>query len=284
MGLDPNLVGQAEGPWERSWSADDALLYAVAVGAGQDQPLSELSLTTENSADVEQRALPTLGIVLAQFGGPQTIHLGDVDLTTLVHAEQELVLHRPLPVAGRMSLRRQITDVFDKGKGALVVVRTEGVTEDGEPLLTTRSSVFLRGAGGFGGPRGESTPWEPPAGDPDAVLRFRTAPNQALLYRLTGDRNPLHSDPRFAALGGFERPILHGLCTYGITCRLLVGELCGGDPTRVHAMFGRFSRPVWPGDELVVSAWRRSDGSALFQTSRAGSDVVLDRGRFDYQP
>ncbi|SHF28460.1 MaoC/PaaZ C-terminal domain-containing protein [Streptoalloteichus hindustanus] len=279
MALDPNLVGRTEGPWEQSWTADDALRYAVAVGAGQDDPVAELALSTENTTGVEQRALPTLGIVLAQFGGPQEIRLGDFDRALLVHAEQSLVLRRPLPVAGRMTLRRKVVDVFDKGKGALVVVETEGSDVDG-PLLTTRSSVFIRGEGGFGGPRGASAGWSVPRGEPDEVLRFRTAVNQALLYRLTGDRNPLHSDPAFAARGGFDRPILHGLCTYGITCRLLVNAVCGGDPDGVAGMFGRFTRPVWPGEELVVSLWDAGDGNVLFRTANGAGDVVLDRGRF----
>ncbi|MCP2257734.1 Acyl dehydratase [Streptoalloteichus tenebrarius] len=279
MALDPNLVGWSEGPWERSWTADDALLYAVAVGAGQDDPVAELAVTTENTAGVEQRALPTFGVVLAQFGGPQEIPLGDVDRAFVVHAEQSLTAHRPLPVSGRMSLRRRIVDVFDKGSGALVVVETEGSDVDG-PLVTARSSVFVRGQGGFGGPRGESARWSAPEREPDAVLRFRTAVNQALVYRLTGDRNPLHSDPAFARRGGFDRPILHGLCTYGITCRLLVNALCGGDPTRVTGMSGRFTRPVWPGEELVVSVWEAEDGTAVFRTANGSGETVLDRGWF----
>nr|WP_223199349.1 MaoC/PaaZ C-terminal domain-containing protein [Solihabitans fulvus] len=262
--------------WTRSWTADDALLYALAVGAGQQDPVRELAFTVEGA---DQQVLPTFGIVLALFGGPQ-LGLRGVDLTQVLHAEQSLTLHRPLPVAGSAQVRRTVTDVFDKGTGALVVTDTEAVDPDGgEPLFRTRSSVFIRGEGGFGGDRGPAETFALPARSADAVSRFRTAPNQALLYRLTGDRNPLHADPAFAALGGFDRPILHGLATYGITCRLLVNEFCDGDARRMSHIEGRFTRPVLPGEELVVSAWRDGD-AVLFRTTNGEGDVVLDRGRF----
>lgn len=277
-----HLVGREDGPRERSWQADDALRYALAVGAGWDDPCTELSLTTENTAGVTQQALPTLAVVLAEYGGPQQVLAGVVDLTRVLHAEQEFTLHRPLPVSGRMVVRRRITEVLDKGSGALVVAETVGADPDGRPLVTTRSSLFVRGAGGFGGPRGDTTAWHVPDREPDVVARFRTLPGQALLYRLTGDRNPLHSDPSCAARAGYDRPILHGMCTYGITCRLLVGALCGGDPTRVTGMSGRFTRPVFPGDELTVSAWGEG-GTARFRTTGAAGALVLDRGTFTFR-
>jgi acyl dehydratase len=275
--MDLSVVGKERGPWTRTWTSEDALRYALGVGAGQDDPTAELSLTTENTAGVTQRALPTYAIVLAQFGGPQ-LGLTGVDLTQLLHAEQSLTLHRPLPVTGSVELTSMITDIFDKDSGALIVTRTTG-TADGSPLFTTRSSVFVRGAGGFGGERGPSAQYAPPDRPTDARPRFRTSLNQALLYRLTGDRNPLHSDPAFAAAGGFDRPILHGLATYGITVRLLLNEFRAGDPTRLSAVEGRFTKPVTPGDELVVNAWRDGDDSVIFRTTNADGDVVLDRGR-----
>jgi acyl dehydratase len=275
--MDLSVVGRERGPWTRSWTSDDALLYALGVGAGQHDPTAELAFTTENTAGVPQRALPTYAIVLAQFGGPQ-LGLTGVDFTQLLHAEQSLTLHRPLPVAGSVELASMITDIFDKKSGALVVTRTTG-TADGSPLFTTRSSVFVRGAGGFGGERGPSSEYAPPERPVDARLTFRTSVNQALLYRLTGDRNPLHSDPAFAAAGGFDRPILHGLATYGITVRLLLNEFCAGDPSRLSTVEGRFTKPVTPGDELVVNAWCDGDDAVIFRTANADGDVVLDRGR-----
>jgi acyl dehydratase len=170
-------------------------------------------------------------------------------------------------------------------------VTTENVVTDAESgtrLVTSRGSTFIRGEGGFGGERSPSEPWEPPARAPDHEVRYRTRPDQALHYRLTGDRNPLHSDPAFAARGGFARPILHGLCTYGFTGRALLHALCDGDPDRFAAMSGRFSRPVLPGDELVVSIWRTagddSGNAALFRTATGDGTVVIDRGRVRFQP
>ena len=279
MALDHGIVGVTRGPWTRSWTSTDSLTYALGVGAGQLDPTRELAFTTENTAGVSQQALPTYAIVIAQFGGPQN-GLAGVDFTQLLHAEQALTLHRPMPVAGSVSLTSTITDIFDKGKGALVVNEVSATDpDDGEPVFTARSSVFIRGEGGFGGDRGPSDPWQRPDRDPDLTVVMPTRPEQALVYRLSGDRNPLHADPKFAARGGFSKPILHGLCTYGVTGRALLHALCGSDPARFGSMSGRFSRPVFPGETLTVSIWRDDDGSALFQTANQDGAVVIDRGR-----
>lgn len=277
MSLDHSLAGVPGEPQERSWTATDALLYAIGVGAGLGDPLRELAFTTENSAGISQQVLPTFGVLVAQARGGRS--LGDFDRAMLVHAEQAFELHRPLPVAGTARTVSTVTGIYDKGSGALVVsehVAVEAAT--GEPLVTSTSSTFIRGEGGFGGDRGGSEPWELPRRDPDLRIVQQTRPEQALLYRLSGDRNPLHSDPEFAARGGFSRPILHGLCTYGFTGRVLLHALCGSDPARFRAMSGRFSRPVLPGETLVVSAWH-ADGGALFQTAKEDGTVVIDRGR-----
>jgi len=279
MGLDHSVVGISSEPQLRSWDSKDALLYAVGVGAGLGDPLTELEFTTENSQGIEQQVLPTYGVLIAQARGARS--LGDFNHAMLVHAEQYVELHRPLPVAGTVRTVSTVTGIYDKGSGALVASENNAVDADsGEPLVTTRSGIFIRGEGGFGGERGTDPPWERPDRAPDHTVNLETRPEQALVYRLSGDRNPLHVDPKFAARGGFDRPILHGLCTYGVTGRALLHALCGSDPARFGSMYGRFSRPVWPGDTLTISIWETGDGAALFQTARPDGTVVIDRGRF----
>jgi acyl dehydratase len=282
MPLDHSLIGVEGEPVARSWTSTDAILYALGVGAGLGDPLAELEFTTENSDGVEQKVLPTFAVLIAQARGRR--RLGDFDPAMLVHAEQGFTLHRPLPVAGTARTTSKVTGIHDKGSGALVT--SEAVAIDagsGQPLVTSRTSTFIRGEGGFGGDRGPAEPWERPERDPDLRIVYETRPEQALLYRLSGDRNPLHSDPRFAARGGFDRPILHGLCTYGFTGRALLQALCGSDPARFGSMQARFSRPVLPGDALVVSMWVEG-GAALFQTAQQDGTVVVDRGRFAFAP
>jgi acyl dehydratase len=285
MPLDLSAVGRTSEPYERSWTSADALLYALGVGAGQQDPLRELEFTTENSDGVDQQVLPTFGIVLAQAGSTrERVAIGDFDPAMLVHAEQAVTLHRPLPVEGALRVTGTVTGIYDKGKGALVVTESTGVSPfTGEKLVTTRSSAFIRGEGGFGGSRGPAADWTAPDRAPDHKVTYPTRADQALLYRLSGDRNPLHSDPAFAARAGFDRPILHGLCTYGVTGRALLHTLCGSDPARFGSMAGRFSRPVYPGDELTVSVWVTGPGEALFQTSTADGTVVIDHGRAGFR-
>jgi len=278
MALNHSLVGVPGEPAERSWDSKDALLYAVGVGAGLSDPLQELEFTTENSEGIEQQVLPTYAVLIAQ--GRTSGSLGDFDRAMLVHAEQAIELHRPLPVAGTVRTTSTVTGIYDKGSGALVVTENVAVdTATGEPLATTRSSAFIRGEGGFGGERGTDAAWDRPDRAPDHQVTYQTRPEQALVYRLSGDRNPLHVDPKFAARGGFDRPILHGLCTYGVTGRALLHALCGSDPARFRSMSGRFSRPVWPGESLTISVWQQDGDTALFQTTKDDGTVVIDRGR-----
>ena len=282
MPLDHSLVGVPSEPQERSWTSKDALLYAIGVGAGLGDPLAELEFTTENSEGVNQQVLPTYAVLVAQARASRS--LGDFDRALLVHAEQAFELHRPLPVEGTVRTVATVTGIYDKGSGALVA--SENVAVDaatGAKLVTSRSGAFIRGEGGFGGERGPSDRWQRPERPPDHQVVQPTRPEQALLYRLSGDRNPLHADPKFAARGGFSRPILHGLCTYGFTGRALLHTLCGSDPARFGSMSGRFSRPVLPGDTLVVSIWREDGDSALFQTATEDGTVVIDHGRVRFR-
>jgi acyl dehydratase len=282
MSLNHEIVGVEGPPAERTWTESDVLLYALGVGAGAADPLAELEFTTENSIGIQTKVLPTFGNMIAGGGGAGK--LGDFDPAAFVHAEQAFTLHKPLPTAGTSRSVSKVTGMYDKGSAALVVTESAAVdAATGEPLVTTRGSIFIRGEGGFGGDRGPSPDWAMPDGAPDEQVTYRTRIDQALLYRLTGDRNPLHSDPKFAARGGFDRPILHGMCTYGFTGRALLHAVCGSDPARFTSMECRFTKPVMPGDELTISVWSGSGpaGTAYFRTTSNGAPVI-DRGRLTY--
>jgi acyl dehydratase len=278
MPINPDAANNEPGPpSERSWSSKDCLLYAVGVGAGSIDPTGfELQFTTENSKDVEQRVLPTFAVIVGMGIGD----VGTFNPAMLVHGEQAIELHREIPVEGKALTTARVVAVYDKGSAAVVVNEAVSVDADtGEPLFTTRNSMFIRGEGGFGGDRGPSGARNvAPDREPDEVVTYQTRPDQALTYRLNGDRNPLHSDPEFAKMGGFDRPILHGLCTYGFTGRALLHALCDSDPSRFTGMEGRFSKPVYPGDALTVKMWV-DGGEATFRTETQNGDVVIDQGR-----
>lgn len=276
MPLNPEAVGATTEPTRTSWTSKDALLYSVGVGAGQE-PLEELAFTTENSADIAQRVLPTMAVVLGFGGGFEKI--GTFNPAMLVHGEQSITLHREIPVADEIETVGVVTGMYDKGKGAVVELESRSnLVSDGQPLFTKTMSAFIRGEGGWGGDSGPALVWDLPDGDPDTSITYTVRPEQALIYRLSGDRNPLHADPKFAAMGGFDRPILHGLCTYGFTGRALLAGLCDGDPARFTGMYGRFSSPVLPGESLTINMWKTGDGTAVYQTHGSDGRVVLDKG------
>ncbi len=274
MPINPDAAGSVGSPAEFSWTSKDSLLYAMGVGAGVSDPTGfELEFTTENSNDVTQRALPTQVVVM---GGGSTPSFGDFNPVHLLHAEQAITLHQPVPAAGTAVATGRVGPIYDKGKAALVYLETDVADVDGNPIWNTRSGLFIGGEGGWGGDRGPATEWHLPDRDADHVVAYPTRPDQALLYRLNGDRNPLHSDPTFAAAAGFDKPILHGLCTYGFTGRALLHALCDSDPARFGSMGGRFKSPVVPGETLEIYAWEE-DGQVMFQT-RVGDRVVFDNG------
>jgi acyl dehydratase len=278
VSLNHDIVGTDSEPAERSWTETEVLLYALAVGAGQDDPLVELEFTTENSAGLQLRVLPTFANLIAGAG---RLNLGDFDPASLVHAGQAFTLHRPLPLTGTARSVSRVTGIYDKGSGALIVIESSAVdAATGEALVTTRGSVFVRGEGGFGGSRGPGQDFELPSRPPDEQVTYHTRADQALLYRLTGDRNPLHSDPKFAARGGFDRPILHGMCTYGYTGRALLHAVCGSVPARFTSMEGRFTRPVVPGSELTISIW--SEGHVAYFRTTSNEVPVIDMGRLTF--
>jgi acyl dehydratase len=273
MPLNPSAVGTTGEPAPFSWTSKDALLYAVSIGAGHE----ELAFSTENTAGVDQQVFPTFPVVLGAGGGSVMSSIGTFNPALLVHGQQAVTLHRPIPPAGVATATARVADMFDKGKAAVVVIASD-VEMDGEPLYSTRSSMFIRGEGGWGGERGPSGPQhEPPDREPDHTVTYQTSRDQAFVYRLNGDRNPLHTDPSFAAAGGFDTPILHGLCSYGFTGRGLLHLLCDSEPSKFHHIEARFASPVLPGNALTIKAWATAPGEAVFTTS-VGERVVIDQG------
>ncbi|MBK3627709.1 MaoC/PaaZ C-terminal domain-containing protein [Streptomyces asoensis] len=241
---------------EITWDRRDVQLYHLGVGAGvpATDP-DELRYTLESRLHV----LPSFATV-AGAGSPGVISgLSmpgvDVDLARVLHGGQRLEIHRPLPVSGRATATGRIAAVYDKGKAAVLVMRTEVADTDG-PLWTNDAQIFVRGEGGWGGDRGPSARLDPPDGEPDKVVERGVREDQALLYRLCGDYNPLHADPEFAKLAGYDRPILHGLCTYGITLKAVVDTLLDGDVGRVRSYATRFAGVVFPGETLRIRMWR----------------------------
>jgi acyl dehydratase len=251
---------------EITWDRKDVQLYHLGLGAGvpATDP-DELRYTLESKLHV----LPSFATV-AGAGSPGVISgLSmpgvDVDLARVLHGGQTIELHRPIPVEGKAVATGRIAAVYDKGKAAVLVMRTEVADAEG-PLWTNDAQIFVRGEGGWGGDRGPSTRLEEPAGPPDRTVERPIREEQALLYRLSGDWNPLHADPEFAKLAGFDRPILHGLCTYGMTLKAVVDTLLGGDVARVRSYTTRFAGVVYPGETLRIRMWRR-EGSVRVAVS-----------------
>ena len=288
MPLDPNAIGAKTEPSLFSWTDRDTLLYALGVGAGVD----DLAFTTENSHGVEQQVLPTYAVIAClPFAAAGKI--GSFNFAMLLHGSQGIRLYEPLPPAGALSVVAEVADIQDKGAGknAIVMLKATGTDPDtGNVVAETFTTAVIRGEGGFGGQPGQrpAAP-EIPDREPDARIALPTREDQALIYRLSGDRNPLHSDPWFAReLAGFPKPILHGLCTYGVAGRALVAELGGGDATKVTAIDARFTSPVFPGETLTTSIWRTDTGRAVFRTEAAGPDgadsrLVLEDGAAEYR-
>lgn len=262
---------------EQEWSERDTMLYALGLGLGAD-PMDRrgLRFVTEKGL----AALPTMATVLGwdMTFMPRT----GLNLMKVVHGEQRLTLHRPLPTSGTMVTRRQIREVFDKGadKGALVLIeQTVDDKASGERLSTMLSTVFARGDGGFDGPTGSPPPLpETPEREPDQVCDLSTLPQAALIYRLSGDSNPLHSDPDFAAGAGFPRPILHGLCTYGVAGHAVLRCYCDYEPRRLKSFDVRFKAPVFPGETIRTEMWHEGE-QVLFRSSVVEREVeVLTMG------
>ncbi|CAN5686124.1 3-hydroxyacyl-thioester dehydratase HtdY [soil metagenome] len=287
MPIDPNAIGTTGKPQTFTWTDRDTMLYALGVGCGT----ADLAFTTENSHDIPQQVLPTYAVI-ACMGFPALANVGDFNFGLLLHGSQQIALHAPLPPAGTLNVTSDVADIQDKGEGknAIVVLRARGTNpETSELVAETLTTFVIRKAGGFGGVPGErATAPEIPDRVPDSRTAMPTREDQPLIYRLSGDRNPLHSDPWFAqTLAGFPKPIMHGLCTYGFAGRALVADLGHGDASRITGISARFTSPVFPGETLTTSIWRTSAGQAVFTTEAAAPDgsgarLVLEDGVATY--
>ncbi len=272
MPIDPSVaIGADLGQVDFAWTESDVLLYHLGIGA------RELSYTLEGPA---LQVLPSFGVVAPTFHmtDPPPLDLPgcDINLAQVVHGSQSIEVSGPLPTADSASVRTRITDVWDKGRAAVIWQEGVATAPSGEELWRTRSSIFVRGEGGWGGERGSSDPVELPERAPDAETTYDVLPQQALLYRLCGDRNPLHADPDFAQGAGFPAPILHGLCSWGIVLRELTGALLGGDATRVAGFSGRFAGVVFPGETIRVRGWEES-GRIVASATISAPDGPGDR-------
>jgi acyl dehydratase len=292
MPIDPDVAIGAELPDRSfSWSGSDVLLYHLAIGAGSrpgdNLDAGALRYTLDNEA---LQVLPSFGIVAPTFHetDPPPLDLPgcDINLAQVVHGSQTIEVHGPIPTEGSAVLSTRISDVWDKGKAAVIwqegVARVSTGAATGGVLWTVRSSIFVKGEGGWGGDRGRSTKVEVPDRKPDSDTTYDVTPQQALLYRLCGDRNPLHADPQFAKAAGFPAPILHGLCSYGIVLRCATDAFRGGNATGVGAFTARFAGVVFPGETIRVRAWDSDDQIVITATidspreERDGAPVLAD--------
>ena len=261
----PEALGIELPPTSFEYDDRDVMLYAVGVGA------SELDFVFERNLKV----LPTFAVIPgfpAMMGLASTVEINPV---MLVHGEQRIKLHKPIPTKGKLTTAGKVTGVYDKGKGALLVVEAETKDDKGEVLFANTAGVFVRGAGDFGGERGPEAGNKAPERAPDKSVEMQTLPIQAMIYRLSGDRNPLHIDPAFAKMAGYDTPILHGLCTYGHVGRAVLSEYCDNDPARLTGLEVRFSRVVFPGDSITTEMWDEGDGRIVLQAKTQRGDVVI---------
>lgn len=281
MPIDVNAALSAEPTVrEASWTERDVILYHLGLGAGVNSlDPAELGWVYERGL----RVLPTFALVAGQGVSagalkPAGMNLPgiDIDLRRVLHGGQSLTLHAPIPAAGTATISSRVADVWDKGKAAVVLLEQSAVDADGNPLWTTGMQIWARGEGGFGGDAGPDVSNAVPERDADQVLVSPTSTQQALVYRLSGDLNPLHADPAFAKMAGFDQPILHGLASYGVACKAVVDGVLDGDPARVQSFSVRFAGSLYPGETIETAVWRDGDTLTLLATcpERDGQPVL----------
>lgn len=271
--IDLGIVGKKLGPAVFNYTWKDVVLYALGIGGQAD----ELPFIYE-SARGGLKVFPSYGVIIGAGLLISTMKSMKVDFSRFIHGEQGIRLFRTLPPEGRTCTEGEVTHIYDKGKGAVFLFRTRTFTDKGDPLCEGESSFFYVGEGGFGGDPGpKSEPFPLPSGKkPMFSVAYPIPSNQAALYRLNGDLNPLHLDPSFAKRGGFDRPILHGLCTYGYAARAILHGACGGEVTRFKEFIARFSGVVYPGDTLITEGWKDGPGRYLI-AARTERGEVLNR-------
>jgi len=269
-------LGAADVPC--NYAASDSQLYALGVGFGAD-PTNEHELPYVVET-LGRHTVPTMATILPKV---QILENCGWNYAQVLHGEQKLELYRPLPIAAELLTTSRVASVHDRGagRGAVIRVATEArLKRDDTAIFTVESTLIARGDGGFGGPGGSLTPpHELPERAPDLSCDLSIRPDQALLFRLCGDRNPLHADPAVARAAGFERPILHGLCTYGIACRAILQTICEYDFTLINGFQARFSAPVYPGDILTTDMWQDRNVISFRCHVKSRNSVVLNNGR-----
>jgi acyl dehydratase len=276
MPIDPSKALGHELPGgEAAWDADKVILYHLGVGAGvPPTDPKELEYTYEKNLKV----LPSFGVVpvFASMGGLAKVPGLEFNFAMLLHGEQDIELHQPIPTQAKVKSRGKVAGLYDKGKACLCVLEMQTEDEAGQKLFTNRFGLFLRGEGGFGGEPGPKAGNAPPDRDPDGVIERTTLPQQALLYRLSGDKNPLHADPDVAKMAGFDVPIIHGLCSFGVVCKAVVDEVLGGDVTKVARYQARFSGVAFPGETYQIRHWREGDKVLVQAASknRNGAPII----------
>jgi acyl dehydratase len=263
--LSPQAVGLQLAATRFDYNDRDLMLYALGVGA------TELDFVFERNL----KALPTFAVIPAFPALMGLTAAVEVNPVMILHGEQAFRVHKAIPVKGTLATSGKVTGVYDKGKGALVTLETETKEESGDLLFTNVFGVFVRGAGGFGGERGPEAGNVPPERPPDKTVEMATLPIQAMIYRLSGDRNPLHIDPAFAKMAGYDRPILHGLCSFGHVGRAVLAEYGGNDPSRFVGMAVRFTGVVYPGDTITTEMWDEGNGKIVLQAKTQEGRVVI---------
>jgi acyl dehydratase len=275
MPVDPSqALGYDTGEGQYTYTRDQVILYHLGIGAGvPPTDPNELEYTYEKNLKV----LPSFGVIptFGSMGGLGSVPGLEFNFAMLLHGEQDLEVHQPIPPEATITNRGKIAEIWDKGKAALVVMQVDTTDESGQPLFTNRFSLFLRGEGGFGGESGPKAGNQPPEREPDGVIESATLPQQALIYRLSGDKSPLHADPEFAKMGGFDRPIIHGLCSYGIVCKAVVDGVLGGDVTKVARYQVRFAGVGFPGETYLTSYWKEGDKILIQAKSKERDAVVI---------